>query len=396
MSSLDLLSGLVLPDGRRWGEAAMAFQWEDAEAFFASSGPRFHFLTRPRGGSKTSDLAGFVAAWLVAEAGPGERAYAAAADRDQASLLIDAVRGFRDRSPVLSGLDVSAFSVLGPNGARLDALSADGASAWGLLPSLLVIDELAQWAETPGAKRFFDALTTGLGKVPGARAAIISTPGDPGSHWRSVWDFAEGSDLWRTSAVPGPVAWADPMFLAGERSRLTESLFRRLHMGEWTVPENALASLDDLRACVRLAGPQEPRDDARYVIGLDLGLVNDRTVAVVAHADQVVGAEPINDGEPGVPTWRDEDWQYQRMSNGMIVKHRQVRVARERAVPVASEVVLDRVERWQGTRERPVDIAAVESWVARMAAEFGGAHVLADPWQLAGSVREFLCIRGVG
>ena len=32
LDSLDLMAGLVLEDGRRWGEAAERFQWEDAQA----------------------------------------------------------------------------------------------------------------------------------------------------------------------------------------------------------------------------------------------------------------------------------------------------------------------------------------------------------------------------
>ena len=30
LDPLDLLAGLVLEDGRRWGDAAAPFQWEDA------------------------------------------------------------------------------------------------------------------------------------------------------------------------------------------------------------------------------------------------------------------------------------------------------------------------------------------------------------------------------
>ncbi len=391
---LDVLASLVLEDGRRWGVAAEAWQFADARAFFAGSGPRFGFYTRPRGGSKTSDLAGFVAAWLVAEARPGERAYAAAADRDQAALLVDAVRGFRERSAVLARLDVSAFAVVGPNGARLDAVAADAASAWGLLPSLLIVDELCQWPETPGTLRFWEALTTALGKVPGCRCAVLTTPGDPASAWRRAWEFAEASALWRTSAVEGPLPWVSEAFLAGERSRLTESAYRRLHLGQWAAPEGRLASLDDLRACVVLDGPLEPVDRERYVVAVDVGLVNDATVAVVAHAENVEGTEPLDEDEPGVPVWSDADWQFQRMSNGLLVKSRPVRIVREQPVTVAANVVLDRIARWQGSRDRQVVLADVEAWIAKASADYNRAPLIADPWQFTGSLQR-LRARGV-
>ena len=55
---LDLLSGLRLDSGRLWGDAAEAFQFEDAKAILEGREPPYHFLTRARGGSKTTDLAG--------------------------------------------------------------------------------------------------------------------------------------------------------------------------------------------------------------------------------------------------------------------------------------------------------------------------------------------------
>src|SRR6186997_401840 len=81
--AMRLLAALVLEDGRRWGEAAHPFQRDDACAVLDLSGPRRHYLTRPRGGSKTSDCAGVSIAMLLEQAPPGSRAYAFAADQDQ-------------------------------------------------------------------------------------------------------------------------------------------------------------------------------------------------------------------------------------------------------------------------------------------------------------------------
>ena len=44
-AALDLLGGLVLEDGRRWGEVAVEWQWQDAEAILDLDAPTpFHYL----------------------------------------------------------------------------------------------------------------------------------------------------------------------------------------------------------------------------------------------------------------------------------------------------------------------------------------------------------------
>jgi hypothetical protein len=102
-SALNVLAGLVLEDGRRWGEAASPWQWEDARAVLDLDGPRRHFLTRPRGGSKTTDLSGIAIAALLEQLPRLSESQAFAADRDQAQRLVKGVRGFADRTPELRG-----------------------------------------------------------------------------------------------------------------------------------------------------------------------------------------------------------------------------------------------------------------------------------------------------
>ena len=101
MRPMDLLSALVLESGARWGEVAADFQLLDAEAIFSPDGPRWHFLTRPRGGSKTSDLAAVSLVWLATEARPSDRGYVFACDAEQAAQLVDAAARFVSRTPEL-------------------------------------------------------------------------------------------------------------------------------------------------------------------------------------------------------------------------------------------------------------------------------------------------------
>ena len=178
-----------------------------------------------------------------------------------------------------------------------------------------------------------------MAKVPESRLVVLTSAGDP-AHWsRKVLDHAYADALWRVHEVAGPPPWADRGRLEEQRRRLPESSYLRLFENQWTSAEDRLTSLDDLRACVLLDGPLEPASGVRYVIGVDLGLKDDRTVAAVCHA------EPDRAGV---------------------------------------RVVLDRMEVWQGKRARPVDLGVVEEWLAEAGKRFNRARVIVDPYQGVG------------
>jgi len=133
--ALDLMAALVVDDdGHRWGEVALDFQWDDARAVLDTSGSPYHFLTRPRGASKTTDLAGVAVAAMLTQLPDASRLYGLAADRDQGRLLVDSAAEFSRRTPELRGaLEVSAFTVALPRtGSTLEVIAADAASAYGL------------------------------------------------------------------------------------------------------------------------------------------------------------------------------------------------------------------------------------------------------------------------
>lgn len=202
--ALDTLAALVLEDGRRWGDAATDEQWRDAIAVLEATDRRMFFFTRPRGGAKTADLAAVTLVWLLGQAEPGARGYGAAADRSQAALIIDSIRGYQIRTPGLAGaVTVDSWKVTTTTGATFEALAADGPGAFGLRPSLLVIDEVAAWPDTHGPKLLWEALVSSMSKVPGARLAVLASAGSP-SHWSyRVLEHARNSEQWHTSEWPG-------------------------------------------------------------------------------------------------------------------------------------------------------------------------------------------------
>ncbi|MGH2634976.1 MAG: terminase large subunit domain-containing protein [Actinomycetota bacterium] len=335
--AMRLLSSLRIEDGRTWGEAAEPFQVEDARAILADDAPgvSFHFLTRARGASKTTDLAAMCVVELVRRS--DGRLYALAADRDQGAILLDAVAGFVNRTPGLrEHLRVDAWRVTCPRTrSTLAVLAADAPGAWGLRPTFVVVDEFAAWAETRSARLLWEAVATAVPKVPGCRLVILTTAGDPSHSSKKVLDRAKADPAWRVHEVVGPAPWTSPEALAAQERMHLPSTFRRRFMNEWTVGEDRLALPADVRACVTLDGPVEPQRGRRYVVGLDLGIKRDRSVAAVCHLDDRI-------------------------------------------------VVLDRMMTWSGTRETPVRLQHVEDWLAEAHRTYVGARVVFDPWQAVG------------
>jgi hypothetical protein len=88
-------------------------------------------------------------------------------------------------------------------------------------------------------------------------------------------------------------------------------------------------------ACVAHSGPLEARPSYRYAVALDVGLTNDATAAVVAHAER-----------------RGDK----------------------------TAVVVDRCKKWRGRRDWPVSLDAVEAWVEAACLEYR-APLLFDPYQ---------------
>lgn len=345
-AALGILAALVLEDGQLWGDIAAPFQWEDAEAIFADEAPRWHYLTRPRGGSKTTDLAGVSLAWLATMAAPGARGYVFAGDKDQAALLTDAASGLVDRTPELRGVvKVDSYKITGSNGATVEVRAADGGGAFGLRPAFIVADELAQWEETRRPRRLWTAIVSALAKVPGCRFVCLTSAGEP-AHWSAkvLADAKAHPDRWHVNEVPGPLPWVDVADL--EAQGLRESEYARLHLNQWTQSEDRLVSAADLLAAAVLDGEQEPLGGVRYLVSVDLGLVNDKTVVAVGHA------EPTSP-EPGAP----------------------------------ARVIIDSLRRWRGKRLKPVDIGEVEAYLSLTAKRYNRAKILADPWQAAGMIQ---------
>jgi hypothetical protein len=219
----------------------------------------------------------------------------------------------------------------------------------------MICDEFYNWPNTANAKYVWTSVASGMGKVKGAKLLCMSTSGDPGSWTHKTYALAQKSKRWSTQDVPGPLPWVSEDFLDDQRAQWPDSIYRRLFLNEWAAPEDRLTNVDDVQACVTLSGPLEYVAGSSYAIGVDLGITNDRTVCAVMHAERKLDDETNN---------------------------------------VVQRVVLDRMEVWTPTRGNPVDLTAVEEWIALAARQYH-AHVQIDPYQ-AVAMTQRLRNKGIG
>lgn len=355
-----MMYGLVLETGRRWGEVATTHQITDVEAVFSPEKPHRHFLTRPRGGSKTTDLAGLALSWLAMEAAPMANGHVVASSVDQAAILIDAAAGIVARTPELQDIiTVESTRLLAPNGAWVRVLSQSDSGSWGLRDAhLLILDEFAQWPETRGSKRVYTAIRSTVQKVPGCRLVILTSAGEP-SHWSylEVYKKAAQDPTWRISAMPGPVPWQDPEELESLRRELRPSEYDRLVLNIWSEDEGHAISPEDWELAAQPAFPwgtgysiNHPGPH-KYIITVDVGILNDATAICVAHR------EPIDPTGPARSPQR---------------------------------LVVDHIERWKGSKKRPIQVAAIEAWLVTASKYWNHARVYADPNQFRGSIQNLL------
>ena len=346
LDPMGLMGALVLESGDLWGDRAAPWQLETAEWAFESDSRPNRWDSRPRGASKSSDSAAILLVAMLTTMPVGSRSYVVAVDAAQAQLVLQAAMGWAARTPAIHGqfqFDANKITCKATQSV-LEVLPADSASAWGLKPTFVVADEICQWPSTSNAKGVWQAVVSSLGKVKNAKMLVLTTSGSP-DHWtRKVYDRAKKSRQWTVADTPGPIPWASKEFLDEQRASLPESLFRRLHLNEWCSPEDRLMLAEDLAACVVERGQLDPVPGQHYAIGVDMGLVRDKTAVAICHTRQM--------GE----------------TRGIVVDHCQT---------------------WAGSRLRPVSPEEVGAAILWAAQTYNKATCVCDPWQAA-SIMEML------
>ncbi|MCC6743411.1 MAG: hypothetical protein IT175_06085 [Acidobacteria bacterium] len=325
---------------RVFGEA-LAYD-EDGWPFWQSV-----VLILPRKNGKTTMIAGLALYRLLTSDGSPEILLAASSDK-QAGRLYDAAATFCRRDPMLSGLvRVRDYigEILREDGlGKVLRMSSDPGRLHGYNPSMVALDELAQWL-TPSLRKAFAALTSGGGARTAPQTFTITTAGEAADRETSILGRILDAALERgqVEARPGldvcrmfesrmlvynfAAPTLDPhdvvaMKLANPASWITEDYLRR----QAENPELSDAEVLQLHGCVWAAGSdtwlpagawaecadpdRDVPDGSDVVLGFDGSYNNDSTALVGVLLDDaphvfVVGAWEKPD--------RAKDWTVPRL-----------------------------------------------------------------------------------
>lgn len=301
--AINFLSKLRIPEGPKAGEPMKlaAFQKRFIRGALGD-GVNVGVLSIGRGNAKTALSAGIALGSLMGkwEPQPRREILIAARTRDQARIAFDFVVGFMRSLPED---EQALFTVRrsprleieydGDGGGHvIRAIAADGKSALGSAPTLVLMDERGHWAADQG-DALEHALLSGLGKR-GGRALIISTSAANDAHPFSVWLDQDTLGVYRQEhrpvaglpaddlaslkeANPGAVAGIGSSldWLQGQARRAiarggsTLTSFRLYNRNERVSGEtrDVLLTVDEWLAC---EGDAPPRKGS-VVIGIDLG-----------------------------------------------------------------------------------------------------------------------------
>lgn len=346
-SIIAYMEGLEVTQGDGLGESFKVLPWQRTwlESVLAPDADPVSALSLGRGNGKTTLLAALCCAFLdgPARAG-GSDIVLVASSFQQGKVCFRHVLSFLegryggDLGPEWRVADNNNDSQISNKAAnvRLRVLGSDPKRAHGLAPSLLILDEPAQWT-TNQTERMFAALRTSLGKIPGARLLIIGTRSDHSDHFFSR--ILRDSAASRTYAADkeddpqSPETWkkANPSMshfptlrdaIAREASdaekdpQLLHS-FRalRLNLGVSDTREAYVMEPETWERCEVAALPKRA---GGYALGVDLGgsaamsacaayWPRSRRLEVAAAFSRLPSLErrALVDGEPGYPAMVD-------------------------------------------------------------------------------------------
>lgn len=246
---------------------------------------------RPRGHSKTQDIAA-QSAWALYASPVSINGVAAAGDRDQATLILEAIQRFAELNDWLSDrLEVQRTRVVNKQtGSWLKVISSDVASSYGHTPDFVLIDELTHWRR----QSLWESLISSAAKKPNCMVCVIANAGlGMGVSWQwKLREICRQSDQWNFSRLDGPQAsWITPDRLAEQVAMLSTTAYQRLWLNVWLREAgDALSEADVMGACSHSL--ELDAFDSQYdpfIAGLDLALSNHHASLVILGIHSATG-----------------------------------------------------------------------------------------------------------
>ncbi len=336
----DRLLSEVLQSWQQNDLAALDSAWQDLAGTLTSKVPliRRAYLERPRGHSKTSDMAVQVA-WILLAARHPVNGLAAAADRDQAIFLHDSLRRLASANPdLLNSLQFLEHLVRNrETGSRIEFISSDVKSSFGALPDFVVCDELSHWPKPD----LWYSLISSAAKKPTCVLTILTNAGI-GRGWQ--WDVRESARLdprWYFSSLDGPHApWITAESLDEQKKLLPQPVYERLWLNKWQHAEGNFLSLPEVEACrdATLSPRSQGEPAINYVAAIDYAEKHDFTVGCVCHREGEV-------------------------------------------------IFIDRMDVAKPTPNEPTQVSWVEKWIQEVATRFPRIRFVVDEYQLIGTIQ---------
>lgn len=282
--------GFFKPDP--WQEsdfAATDNAWLRLGGYDAPDSPRRVWIERPRGHSKTSDLA-LQALWALYHGKRCLRGLAAAADQDQARLLLDAcnrlVMANDWLGKTLTGkqaIEVQRDRIINhATGSVLNVISSDVGSSFGALVDWIVVDELTHHTDNKG-EQLWGSLFSTAAKKRDCLLLVITNAGSLETWQGRLREAVRNDPAWCFRRLEGPQAsWLTASQLDEQKRLLPGPVYARLWLNEWQSGSGSLFDRDDIAAITTLNGPcLERRDGWQLFAGLDLGITKDASCLVV-------------------------------------------------------------------------------------------------------------------
>jgi hypothetical protein len=346
-----------VPQSKRFKECADEWQWALAREYaprldwlagivptVAKGTPQSFWYQFPRGHDKTGAI-GRALNFLLQFSRRPLRMGVAAADADQAALVLQSMKREKDLNPdILKDLTFTRSGADGPGG-NLVVLTADAPSAFGLTLDLLLLDELTSWKK----RDLFDVLFSGREKRPGMATFIFSNAGIQRTWQEDLWKTAQNDPTFRCWSSPPGVwlaSWMNREAVERMRKFLRPAEARRVIDNLWIDPseESGFVTHSEVIACLDptvSADSGKPVSGVSYFAGIDYGPKRDRTALAILH--------------------REED----------------------------NKIVIDRLDVIQGTPERPVRIEIVEKWIDTVALGLYRADLVVDPYQMEATIQKY-------
>ena len=293
-----------------------------------------------------SELAAMVAVWHVYCDEREAEVYVCANDLEQsASVTFKRIaRAIRKNPRLAHEASVGKYEITIPaTDSVIRAVSRDVPGSAGNVASLTIFDELWGFKD----RLLYDEMTQNPVRAEPLTLVVTYAGYDRESLLHDLYEQGQRGDdphyyfKWYSGDEANPASWVTEQYLAQQRRRLPPQVYRRLHRNEWSSPDAPFLEEWMIRRCTTGVESDDRKPGGEYALTCDLGLTKDRAAAAVLHRDYRRGV-----------------------------------------------VVLDRLRVWEGSPQRPVQIAHVagtlEAWYVR----YRPREVVVDPWELRAFVQE--------